>query len=77
MNIPDHPDIRAAERTGYADYPKIKLCPRCGEDIGAKSYEVDGEEICRFCFIEWVEDYMSTDLDQVAGALNIQVKYIT
>lgn len=34
MAIPDHPAIRNAERTGYADSgePAYPICPICGEE---------------------------------------------
>lgn len=73
--IPDAPDIRAAERTGYPDYPKIKLCPWCGEDAGDKTYNVEDDDICPECFAEWVKDYLSTNPDELAAALCVAVKY--
>ena len=71
--IPDAPDIRAAERTGYPAYPKLKLCPWCGEDAGDKTYNVEGDDVCPECFAEWVQDYLSTNPDELAAALCVTV----
>ena len=40
--IPEHPDIRAALRSGYPLYARQSLCPRCGYDIGQGSLLVWG-----------------------------------
>ena len=73
--IPDAPDIRAAERTGYAAYPKIKLCHWCGEDIGDKSFNIEGDQVCADCFEEWVMDYLHTNPEDIAAALSVPVTY--
>lgn len=57
IQIPDHPDIRAAERTGYAygKEPKGYLtCDWCGGEIylGTDYYEIQGETICSECVDE-------------------------
>lgn len=75
MTIPDHPDIRAVERAGYTGYAKIKLCPWCGEDVGDKTYNIEGDDVCAACFTEWVQDYLSTNPDELASALCVPVKY--
>lgn len=72
--IPDAPDIRETERSGYP-YHRIKLCPWCGEDVGDKTYNVEGDDICPECFAEWVQDYLSTNPDELAAALCVAVKY--
>lgn len=43
IQIPDHPEIRCAERTGYpswAQEPKIPVCPCCGAETDT-FYEVE------------------------------------
>ena len=72
--IPDAPEIRETERTGYP-YPQIKLCPWCGEDAGDKTYNIEGENVCVDCFTEWLQDYLHTNPDDVAAALSVPVKY--
>lgn len=72
--IPDAPDIRETERSGYP-YHRIKLCPWCGEDIGDKSYSIENDQICVECFDEWVRDYLHTNPDEVAAALSVPVTY--
>ena len=69
----DHPDIRAAMESGYPGYTRQRLCPRCGYDLGDKSFEVDGENLCLPCFTEWVSDYLNTNPEEVAEALCIDV----
>lgn len=73
--IPEHPDIRAALRSGYPLYAKQSLCPRCGYDIGQRSFLVEGEYICCPCFTEWVTDYLNTNPEELAEALLVPVRY--
>ena len=53
QQIPDHPDIRAIERTGYAQSrpPVFTTCDWCGEDIhyGDDYFEIHGEILCDVC----------------------------
>lgn len=74
--IGDHPDIRAALESGYPGYAHQRLCPCCGYDLGEKGFEVDGEDICLPCFTEWVNDYLSSNPEDVADALGIDVHYM-
>lgn len=71
--IGDHPDIHAALESGYPLYTRQSICPRCGYDLGDKSFEVDGENLCLQCFSEWVNDYLRTNPEEVADALFIDV----
>jgi formylmethanofuran dehydrogenase subunit E len=55
-DIPDHPDIRSAGRTGYPVGHKerivIKTCYECGFDIYADEgyyHRSNGEDICKRC----------------------------
>ena len=73
--IQDHPDIRAALRSGHPRPYRQILCPRCGYDLGDRSYEVEGEAICGQCFTDWVTDYLSTNPEELAEALDIPVRY--
>lgn len=72
----DHPDIRAALRGGYPGYARQRLCPRCGYDIGERSFGVEGEYICLQCFTEWVTDYLNTNPEEIAEALFVPVSYL-
>lgn len=51
--VPDHPDIRAAERTGYPVRRAnvFTTCDWCGCTIwtGSKYYEIHGEILCEKC----------------------------
>lgn len=50
--IPDHPDIRTAELTGYPDDPVIcENCDLCDADIyeGDIYYRVFGHVLCKDC----------------------------
>lgn len=72
--IPDAPDIRRTMETGYP-YP-VKppaLCDRCGEELGEISYEVEGQLICKECFKDWLDDWFSTNPEQIARALEIPI----
>lgn len=75
MIVLDHPSIRSAERTGYPARSHQRLCPWCGEDVGEKTYNIEGDDICPECFAEWVQDYLSTNPDELAAALCVSVKY--
>ena len=72
----DHPDIRAALRSGYSGYARQCLCPRCGYDIGERSFGVEGEYICLQGFTEWVTDYLNTNPEEIAEALFVPVSYL-
>ena len=50
MIVLDHPSIRSAERTGYPGRSHRRLCPWCGEDIGDKSFDIEGDQVCANCF---------------------------
>lgn len=60
-NIPEHPDIAMALRTGYPTCVHFPVCPVCGEetDTFIKS-KISGEIIgCDNCVVErdaWEED---------------------
>ena len=57
--LPDHPDIRSAERTGY---PRVfrysprtyTTCDWCGKSIieGDEYYDIHGEILCAECVNE-------------------------
>lgn len=76
IQIPDHPDIRSAERTGYAPWhTPEELCPRCGGQRSEWMFEIDGEYVCLECFQEWVHDILTTNPNDVAAALDTPQKY--
>ena len=58
--LPDHPDIRSVERTGYAHSvmryrPRVyTTCDWCGRSIieGDEYYDVHGEILCMECMTE-------------------------
>lgn len=68
-----HPDITRLEREGV---PADKIvCHDCGDNFGPNpAYEVEGQLICESCFIAWVMDYLSTNPEDVAAALDVPVK---
>lgn len=77
INIPDHPTIRAMERTGYPhEIDASDECPRCGGILGEYAYELDGEMCCVDCFREAVTDYMQTNPIEVAKALRYVFAYV-
>lgn len=48
----DHPDIEAAERTGYQHKPKVfAYCEECGGEIyvGENYYEIRDMVFCPWC----------------------------
>lgn len=59
MQIPDHPDIRNCERTGYPHPEKTvwPICPVCGEECDTvyrnKNLEIVGCEGCIFWADAW------------------------
>ena len=75
MIVLDHPSIRSAERTGYPTRSRQRLCPWCGEDIGDKSFNIEGDQVCADCFEEWVRDYLHTNPEEIAAALSVPVTY--
>lgn len=59
--LPDHPDIRSAERTGYPRHSVMRYRPRkytdcdwCGRSIidGDEYYEVHGVILCVDCMTD-------------------------
>ncbi len=77
MNIPDHPEIACALRTGYPQPPKEPIeihCDECGCHIDGseKVYAYDGERICEKCCRDRItEDF---DVEEIAKALKIAFK---
>ena len=50
-----HPDITAAERTGYPRQPRVfTTCDWCGTEIreGDEYYDIHGEILCAECVNE-------------------------
>lgn len=63
MNIPDHPEIRCAERTGYPSWlqePKTPVCPICGAETDTfyknKDYDIVGCSECIHISDAWDEE---------------------
>ena len=69
---PEHPAIARTMRTGYPDDERwVRECPRCGGEMSAKVYTIDGVEVCADCFKDWLLDYFDTNADDIADALGI------
>lgn len=61
MNIPDHPAIRNAERTGYggSEKPEYPICPVCGEiceTVYYSEFEIVGCDNCISGRNAWEDD---------------------
>lgn len=58
-------------------YPECSQCTRTLnpvlEDDCEKYYIVDGEIYCKFCFKDYVLDWIDTNLDEIAGMMDIPV----
>ena len=55
MNIPDHPEITWAERTGYPSWnqPSEIRCDNCGDIIDGEVYEDEyNESLCLDCLLK-------------------------
>ena len=56
MNIPDHPEIRSAELTGYPSWnqPEYYYCQMCNEELGNDEvYEDFGYDyLCENCILK-------------------------
>lgn len=76
--IPDHPDIRSIERTGYPEGADRHYgeCPFCHGEQGEWVFILDDEPVCQDCFLDWVKDYVSTNPHEVATALAVEVRYV-
>lgn len=69
-DIPDHPEIACALRTGYPRPlpPHIK-CAECEIELTGESpvYEVDGRRLCEDCFESYIDDMPLEDLAEKLG----------
>lgn len=73
MNLPDHPDIRQAESTGYpAGFRPVRACPQCGGDMSPTRYVLDGLEVCEDCFGDWLRERIGSDLREAADRMGIR-----
>lgn len=56
FNIPDHPEIECAMRTGYPSWgqPVTYFCEVCGEEVEFNEcYEDDQHEhLCEYCLLK-------------------------
>lgn len=55
MNIPDHPEIESALRTGYPTWnqPEDIVCDNCGDYIEDEVYEDETyEHLCLDCLLK-------------------------
>ena len=55
LNIPDHPEITWAERTGYPSWnqPSETRCDNCGDIIDGEVYEDEyNENLCLDCLLK-------------------------
>lgn len=71
--IPDAPDIRRTEQTGYPYAVRECSCERCGGDFwDDRYYFYDGKHICKDCFIEALTDDLRSDQEMFAEAFGIE-----
>lgn len=75
MEIPEHPEIRRAEATGYPRpfRPGVE-CTGCGCVLfgDEKVFYLDGDELCDTCFMSQLEEHKSAE--EIAEALDYKVK---
>lgn len=69
----EHPALTRA-RTEGVPLPE-RLCEICGEDIGDRSFVLDGELLCRDCFKDWLDDFFETNPEMIAAALGVPSRY--
>lgn len=73
----DHPVIASLLKTGHPkEYNPLPDCPYCGGAQTDWVFELDGELVCRDCFVDWVSDYASTNPRDVATALAVTPVYV-
>lgn len=68
--IPDHPEIACALRTGYPRPVKSVKCADCGEEFTGdhRMYISDGDLVCENCLRSRIEEnYNSDDLAEAFG----------
>ena len=52
-DLPDHPEIEWAMRTGYPSWNQPKCCDRCGEELGEHTYsDLEYDNLCADCLLE-------------------------
>lgn len=56
------------------------VCTKCDAEINPHKYEdceqyylVEGENMCKDCFKDWLLDWIQTNLDEVAFAIGVPV----
>lgn len=70
--IPDHPEIAYALRTGYPKPVKFVKCADCGEEFTGdhRMYISDGDLVCGNCLWNRIEE--NYDSDDLAEAFDIE-----
>ena len=68
----EHPMVTRALRTGYGE-PAIDppACPWCTGELSGTTFCIEGDTVCRTCFLEWLSDYAETNPTEVADALRV------
>lgn len=70
MDIPDHPEIARALRTGYPrPLPPHVTCRDCDKELYGDDpvYLVDGAIVCEGCLEERIDEMMIADLAERLG----------
>lgn len=73
VDIPDHPDIVAAERTGYPrGHREPPKCKWCGKELSCSDpvYYIDGDWCCEECTEDYIEEQFL--LSDIATALGLE-----
>ena len=70
---PEHPEVLRCLRTGYPNREEkdAPVCDICGCGLYDTVFIVEGDNLCPECFLEWLEDYMRTNTEDVADALGV------
>jgi len=69
-DLPDHPEIACALRTGYPrPLPPHVTCSDCGKELYGDDpvYTPDGETICEDCMEERIQEMKMSDLADALG----------
>ena len=71
---PEHPEILRCMDCGYprGGRAKAPLCEECACRMYGRVFVIEGHEICDDCFRDWLDDYASTNIEDVADALDVE-----
>lgn len=67
LNIPDHPAVACALRTGYPEpehEPEPVVCAHCGREMTGREnvYLYEGDPVCGDCCAEMIRRDLSVDV---------------